>query len=120
MKIIILTILILIFCGVSYSQDLWKISAYCSCKICCKKYADGITASGKQVKQGMVACNWLNFGTVLYIEGLGVYTVEDRGNVKYFGTKKEQRKSLDIYFDTHEEATNFGVKYKKVEIIKGD
>ena len=98
------------------SNKLWKITAYCSCEKCCGIFADGITASGKRVFKGIVANNWLEFGTKVEIEGLGIYIVEDRGSKKYFGTKQERRKAIDIYFDTHEEAKRFGVKYLRVKI----
>ncbi|MDR0905805.1 MAG: hypothetical protein LBN00_06495 [Oscillospiraceae bacterium] len=45
-----------------------------------KKKADGITKSGVQVTVGRtVAMKDLPFGTVIYIDGLGEYVVEDRG-----------------------------------------
>ncbi len=84
--------------------------------VCCGKYSDGITASGKKVKVGMVANNWLDFGTKVFIKGLGEFTVEDRGSRKYFGTKEEKRKAIDVYFDSHKEAKEFGVKFLKVEV----
>ncbi len=122
MKHLILTILIILALGYLYNnnptKDLWRITAYCGCEKCCGKYADGITASGKKVKVGFVANNWLPFGTKVKIEGLGIYIVEDRGSKKYFGTKEEKRKALDIYFEEHEEAKRFGVKYLRVKILK--
>ncbi len=84
--------------------------------VCCGKWSDGITASGKKVKVGMVANNWLPFGTKVFIKGLGEFTVEDRGNKKYFGTKEEKRQCIDVYMDSHKEAKEFGVKFLKVEV----
>lgn len=95
----------------------WKITAYCSCEKCCGK-SDGITASGKKVQSGMVACNWLPFGTKVEIEGLGVFSVQDRGARKYFGGKDNHIKALDVYLPTHWEAKRFGVKHLEVEISK--
>ena len=96
--------------------SIYKISAYCSCFRCTYPYNDGITASGKKVKVGMVANNWLDFGTKVFIEGLGEFTVEDRGSKKYFGTKEEKRQCIDVYMDSHKEAKEFGVKFLKVEV----
>ena len=50
------------------------------CTHCCYR-ADGITASGKVVAEGrtVAMCKDFPFGTRVYIEGLGIYTVEDRG-----------------------------------------
>lgn len=49
------------------------------CDHCCGKH-DGITASGNPATYyKTVACNSLPFGTEIYIEGYGFFTVEDRG-----------------------------------------
>jgi len=117
-KLIFCLIILLLFSLTTYPKDLWKVTAYCACKICCLKYANGITASGKKVKVGIVANNWLKFATKVNIEGLGGFIVEDRGSIAYFGTKEERRKAIDIYFDKHEEAKEFGVQYLKVEVIR--
>jgi len=52
-------------------------------------------ASGVYPYEGCCANNALPIGTVVYIEGLGYYTVEDRGGMTGYWT--------DIYFDTLEE-----------------
>jgi 3D (Asp-Asp-Asp) domain-containing protein len=82
----------------------YKLTAYCSCSKCCGK-SDGITASGtKATARRTVAAKGFSFGTELMING-DTYIVEDRG----VGSGV-----VDIYFDSHEEALNFGVKYAKV------
>jgi 3D (Asp-Asp-Asp) domain-containing protein len=121
MKIIIYILILssLVISKLAYSDnELWKITAYCACEKCCGIYADGITASGKKVSKGIVANNWLEFGTKVKIKGLGNFIVEDRGSKRYFGTKQEKRKAIDVYFNSHEKAKEFGVKYLKVKIIK--
>ena len=87
----------------------YKLTAYCACSKCCGK-SDGITASGVKAKAGRtVAVKNLSFGTQLMING-EIYTVEDRG----VGSGV-----VDIFFDSHSEALDFGVKYAKVyEVIK--
>lgn len=82
----------------------FKLTAYCACTECCGK-DDGITASGKKAKANhTVAAKGFPFGTELYING-ETYVVEDRG----VGSGV-----IDIYFESHNEAENFGVKYAKV------
>ena len=82
----------------------FKLTAYCACTECCGK-DDGITASGKKAKANhTVAAKGFPFGTELYING-ETYVVEDRG----VGSGV-----IDIYFESHSEAENFGVKYAKV------
>lgn len=58
----------------------YRITGYDTCSRCCGK-SDGITASGTQAAVGRTcaADKSLPFGTVLYIEGIGYRTVEDRG-----------------------------------------
>lgn len=85
----------------------FKLTAYCACEKCCGK-SDGITASGTKVKQGRtvaVDTSIIPYGTELYING-NYYIAEDTG--PFSG------KIIDIYFDSHEEAKNFGIKYAKV------
>lgn len=49
------------------------------CDHCCDKH-DGITASGKVAEIGYtVAMSGYPFGTKIYINGLGVFEVQDRG-----------------------------------------
>ena len=83
---------------------------------CCGK-TDAITASGKKAQYGMVACNWLPFGTRVKIKGLGVFTVADRGAKSLFGSKNNHIKHLDVYMPTHSQALKFGVRYAAVEVI---
>lgn len=73
-----------------------------------------IAASGKHVYDGMIAANWLPFGTKIKIPALygdKVFTVDDRMNKRYgFGR-------MDIWLDTSKkEARKFGVKRLEVEI----
>ena len=97
---------------------IYKVTAYCSCKRCCGK-SDGITASGHKLKPGdkVVAGNWLPFGTKVKIEGLGVYSVQDRGAKSLFGSKNNHIKHLDVWMSNHKEALKFGVKWLKVEVL---
>jgi len=88
-------------------------TAYCSCVECCGK-SDGVTASGVIAKQGVtIAADWkvLSRGTVVYIEGVGTRTVQDKGGA-IRGNK------IDIYFDSHEDALEFGRRTVKLTIIK--
>ncbi len=90
---------------------LMNVSAYCPCEKCCGKFADGITASGAPAVGFLVAAPpAIPFGTMLTIEGYaGGKPVEvlDRG-----GSIKGNR--LDLLFDTHQEALNWGRQYLEV------
>jgi 3D (Asp-Asp-Asp) domain-containing protein len=116
-KKLLLLIFLTIFHSASAYADIFKITAYDSCKKCCGK-VDGITASGKIARYGYIACNWLPFGTKVYIKGLGEFKVMDRGAKSLFGSKKNKIKHVDIWLANHKMAKNFGVKYLDVEIVK--
>lgn len=89
----------------------YTITAYCHCSKCCGK-SDGITASGVKAVQGVTVATdkSMPFGTKIYIDGVGERIVQDRG-----GAIKGNR--IDLYFDSHQEALNFGRQTKEVTIL---
>ena len=91
----------------------YKLTAYCACMKCCGK-TDGITASGVKAKEGVTiaADKSLPFGTKILING-HEYTVQDRG-----GAIKGNK--IDVFFDSHQAALEFGVQYKEIYMVKGD
>ena len=78
---------------------------------CCGK-TDGITASSVKAVEGVTAAmdKSIPFGTKIYIEGVGERIVQDRG-----GAIKGNR--IDLYFDDHQSALNFGRQTKQVTIL---
>ncbi|GBD33970.1 hypothetical protein HRbin34_00276 [bacterium HR34] len=73
------------------------------------------TASGKKVRDGIVANNYLPFGTKIKIPelfGEKVFVVEDRMN-KRFG-----KSFVDIWFPSTQEAINFGIKKATVFVLE--
>lgn len=107
------------------SLGMWTITAYCPCFECCGKYAlnrpDGVVfgASGHRlipgISVGAAKSAKIPYETVLEIDGYGLVIVHDRVHnridARYGG------KVLDIYFETHEEAKQFG---KRVLEVKED
>lgn len=74
-----------------------------------------ITASGKTVRDGIVANNLLPFGTKVRIPELygdKVFVVQDRMNPRIGGHH------LDIWFPSHSEAEVFGSELSYVEILE--
>ena len=92
----------------------YVITAYCHCSKCCGK-SDGITASGDKAVEGITVAmdKSIPFGTKIYIDGVGERIVQDRG-----GAITGNR--IDLYFDSHQDALNFGRQTKQVTIIKGE
>lgn len=90
---------------------IYKVTGYCACVKCCGK-TNGITASGTKATAGRTIATdgKFAFGTKLSINGT-TYVVEDRG-----GAIKGNR--IDVYFDTHEQALKWGVKYLPVEVVE--
>ena len=89
----------------------FEITAYCPCVHCCGK-TDGITASGVKAIEGVTVAtdNSIPFGTKIYIDGVGERIVQDRG-----GAIKGNK--IDLYFDSHEKALEFGRQTKQVTIL---
>ena len=99
----------------------YTLTAYCPCTDCCgvwgenrplDEYGDIIvyTASGEQAVEGITVASDLPLGSVLYIND-HQYIVQDTGS----GITD---KRIDIYFDNHQDALNFGVQTAEVFIDK--
>ena len=104
--------------NVDYTSDSFtgNITGYCGCAECCGEYAtdDEIKygATGIQLISGYsVASDYYDMGTILYIEGYGEVQVADRFGA---GHSKEY---IDVYFDTHSEAWDWGRQYLTVSVV---
>lgn len=100
----------------------FRITAYCPCEICCGNWAknrpvdeDGsvqvFTASGDLAVEGVTIAadtSVLPFGTEVIIDDVK-YIVQDRG-------KAIKGNKIDVYFENHQDALEFGVQYKEVFI----
>ena len=105
-------------------------TAYCPCGLCCnwkldkyghpviatgryrgKPKAVGITASGTRAHPGTIAADtrYYPIGTVIYVPGYGYGVVEDRGG------DIRGRRRLDLFFNTHQEARQWG--RRRVETV---
>ena len=94
----------------SRNKQIWKITAYCPCEKCCGRFADGYTASGAKAEGQLIAApKEIPYHTWIDVPGYGMAEVLDRG-----GSIKGRR--LDVFFPTHQEALNWGVKYLEIEL----
>lgn len=97
-----------------------RITAYCACEKCCGKWAlnrpNGVVygAAGIELKAGVSVASPWPIGTVVEIEGLGEYTVQDRP--AQWVIDKYGENQFDIYFDDHEAARKFGLQYLNVTV----
>ena len=93
----------------------FKLTAYCSCSLCCGKWANnrpnGIVygAIGEELKEGYsiaVDPAVIAYRTEVIING-HTYKAQDCG-----GAIKGNR--IDVYFENHNDALKFGVQYAEV------
>lgn len=96
----------------------FRITAYCPCKKCCGKEPGdpwyGITATGTKATEGRTIAvdpKVIGYGSVVYFEGMdGLetgYVAEDCG-----GAIKGNE--IDLYFESHEDALEWGVRELEV------
>lgn len=86
----------------------YKLTAYCPCEKCCGTNT-GKTATGTTATQGRtigVNPKDIPYGTVVEIDGRE-YVAEDTGG-------SIGNNHIDIFFDNHADALDFGVKYADV------
>ncbi|MCC8150624.1 MAG: 3D domain-containing protein [Lachnospiraceae bacterium] len=93
-------------------------SAYCSCSICCGKWAGGTTASGDYpTASHTLAVDTSDpivpIGTQVIMNGV-LYTVEDTGNLNANGV------DFDVYYDSHEAALAHGHQTWEAYYAGGD
>ena len=94
-----------------YVEKVVTITAYCPCPKCTD--GDGITSTGAAPKQGRTVAvdpKHIPYGTVIIFDGHS-YIAEDCG-----GAIKGENK-IDLFFDSHEEALEFGVQKKVVRVM---
>ena len=94
------------------------VTAYCPCRKCCGRWADGLTASGRPVTANggrfVAAPPGLRFHSLVSVPGYNggrPVPVLDRG-----GAIKGHR--LDVFFPTHAEALAWGRRLLTVEICR--
>lgn len=89
----------------------FKLTAYCACPKCCGASADGLTYTETVATQGRTIAvdpDVIPLGSVVVINGRK-YVAEDIGGAI-------DGKRVDIFFDSHAEALEFGVQYADVSI----
>lgn len=104
------------------SSEAYTITGYCSCEKCCGDWAknrpDGIVygAYGDELQDGVSVAAPLPAGTEIFISGMGFYTVQDK--TADWIAEKYDNKIIDVYFDDHQEALNFGVQNREIYILQ--
>lgn len=104
-----------------YRVIMMEVTAYCPCTKCCGENAQGITASGKPVTHNdgrFVAADTrlLPFNTKLSIPGY--YGAEPVPVLDRGGAIKGNK--LDVYFDSHDTAKQWGRRMIPVRILQAE
>ena len=86
-----------------------KVTAYCPCSECSGEYGNITSCERTAIEGRTVACNSLPKDSIVEING-HQYVVEDVGRLQYM--------QFDIYFESHEDADDFGVQYIEVYRIE--
>ncbi|GHU64182.1 hypothetical protein FACS189418_8670 [Clostridia bacterium] len=92
----------------------YRITAYCPCISCSGQWGDRGAYVKKLTKGKSVAAS-LPKGTKIKIDGIGEYLVED---TMANWVEPKHGRTIDIYFDTHEEVEKFGKKTRLVWEVK--
>ena len=89
----------------------YTITFYCPCETCCGVWATGCTASGVPATEWhtVAAGEQFDFGTEVYVDGLGYFTVEDRG---------VEGECLDVFVPDHQQALDLGLQYRDVYLVE--
>lgn len=93
-----------------------KTTGYCPTYPCVNRGVEhGITKSGRRARRGTCAADWKVYpaGSVLFIPGYGLCRVEDTGRLV-------KGHHLDLYFDTRQEAEQWGVKHQFIRRVQMD
>ena len=82
----------------------------------CNDGNPSVTSTGSYPDKGTVAVdpNKIPYGTQLYIPGYGSGTALDTGGAM----RQYDGYAIDLYFDTYEEAVEWGVRYIEVTVYK--
>ena len=86
------------------------VRAYCAKKCCVpiERWCDGIFANGDKAEGLAIASSVLPFGTIGNVPGYGVAVVKDHG-----------AHLVEVFFEKHENAVNWGVKRNmQVEVFQ--
>lgn len=91
----------------------FTITHYCPCSYCCGVGGGKVTASGTSPKAGRtvgVNPNVIPYGTKLKIGSKDGYVAEDTGSLGSY--------QIDVFVNSHQEAIEKGVQYKKVWVVR--
>lgn len=98
------------------SLGVFRCTAYCGCRRCNGKWYGMPSASGAPLQDGVTVAvdkRLIPFFSTLKIDGIGVRVAHDTG-------KNIRGKRIDVYIPDHATASDFGIQFHEVFIMKGE
>lgn len=104
-------------------RTVWAIvTAYCPCRRCCGRHANGITSTGTSAWQRGAAADpgAISYGTRIFVPGYGYTTVDDTGGAMRRVWRQNGLIHIDLRMNYHWQARQWGRKVIKVKIYDID
>lgn len=94
------------------------VTAYCPCSRCCGKFANGRTSTRTSAWNPGAASDptVIPYGSMVEVPGYGRVKVDDTGVAMRNSWRKKGRIHLDVRFDYHYQARNWGSKLLTIKV----
>jgi 3D (Asp-Asp-Asp) domain-containing protein len=102
-------------------KEVWAVvTAYCPCRRCCGRFANGKTSTGTSAWVRGIAADptVLPYGTRVEVEGYGTSKIDDTGLAMRRTWRRSGMIHLDVRMTYHYEARNWGRKIMKIRIYE--
>jgi len=97
------------------------VTAYCPCRKCCGKFADGRTSQGRNAWRTYGAAAYpraIPYGWVASINGVGYRLVDDTGGAMKKSWLRHRIFHIDVRFHSHKKALEWGRKWMNVHLYR--
>ncbi len=95
------------------------VTAYCPCRRCCGRFADGRTSTGTTAWRPGIAADpsVLPYGTVLEVPGYGTATVDDTGGAMRRHWSRDGIIHIDVRMTYHWQARQWGRREMEIRVV---
>lgn len=100
-------------------KNVWAmVTAYCPCRRCCGRHANGRTATGSSAWRRGAAADpaAIPYGTRIFVEGYGYVRIDDTGGRMRRVWRQRGLLQIDIRMTYHWQARQWGRKFMRVRI----
>ncbi len=100
-------------------REVWAIvTAYCPCRICCGRSANGRTSTGTTAWRPGAAADprALPYGTRIHVEGYGYTEIDDTGGAMRRNWRRNGMLHVDIRMTYHYQARRWGRRVMKIRV----